>query len=648
MRDIIVFEYFSCVLLAIIYVYACMDRYRPSLKQSVFRTSVGVSLVAIALTIVIFHLSEVLHVLPRWLAATLGSMLYIAEAFMISAVTGAMIITMFEKRYESPRLKAAGAVITAFCAIQILMVGVNYATGWLFRIDEHGVIVNGPLNRIDLAFLLLAFVIIYIFYRLERKRVKKSFRLIIYTMPVLMVIMGVYQLYYLHTVLTGTITSLALLVLFIYGQQQRIHVDQLTEIGDREAFFYTLERMVSRKQMFHVVIVSLYKYKLVNNQFGQRAGDEFLRLVGDFFASLSGHVAAFRFSGVEFALVVSKVCDSEYERLFSKIVARFEEPWTVDAQTIRLDAVISDAFYPEHATNVDELIESLEYAARLAKDSVSKAPVRFSSVLRKEFGRRNFVINQMETALKEDRFFLYIQPVYDCEQERFTGGEVLLRLNESSGRPISPGEFIPIAIEYGIATELGWMVLEKTCRFLSENRDKEIGWLSVNISAQQYEFDETVRRLEELLGKYNVPPERIKLEITERVLLDDLSKARQTMNELRQRGIGVYLDDFGTGYSNLVNVMSLPFECVKIDKGLVRGITQNPESYGLLQTVVNGLRSMNMLILAEGVETREENEIVQKLGIDKIQGFYYARPMPGEEFAWLAKQAHVEIVIAES
>jgi len=646
-KEIIVFEYFSCVLLAIIYAYALIDRNRPSLKKQVFRISVGVSLLAIVITILIFHFDDIAQRYPRWIGLAFASLFYAAEALMISAITGAMLITMFENRYDSPRLKAAGITVIVFCAVQLLLIGVNLATGWLFSVDESDAYSRGPISRIDLLFLIAAFFILYVFYRLEYKHVKKSFRLIIYTLPVLVAVMGAYQIYYLNTILTGTVASLALMVLFIYGQQQRIHVDQLTEIGDREAFFYMLERLAARRQFFHVVIVCLNKYKLVNNQYGQRAGDDFLRLVGGFFASLDARVSAYRFSGVEFALVVTKMCDSEYEELFARIVDRFQQPWTVDTHTVRLNAVFADILYPEHAANLDELIDALEYATRLAKNAVPQTPVRFDSTLRNEFGRRNYVINQMESALKEDRFFLYIQPVYDCEQKRFAGGEVLLRLNESNGRPISPGEFIPIAIDYGIATELGWMVLEKTCRFLSENRNSDIGWLSVNISAQQYEFDETVRRLEELLGKYDVSPQSIKLEITERVLLGDIIKARQTMNELRERGIGVYLDDFGTGYSNLVNVMSLPFECVKIDKGLVRGIAQNPESYGLLQTVVNGLRSMNVIILAEGVETQEENEIVQQLGIDKIQGFYYARPMPGEEFVWLAKQTHVEACGAE-
>jgi EAL domain-containing protein (putative c-di-GMP-specific phosphodiesterase class I) len=141
-----------------------------------------------------------------------------------------------------------------------------------------------------------------------------------------------------------------------------------------------------------------------------------------------------------------------------------------------------------------------------------------------------------------------------------------------------------------------------------------------------------------LLDQYCIDPGRIKLEITEMVLLDDLERAHKTMDELNKRGIGVYLDDFGTGYSNLVNVMTLPFECVKIDKGFIRNIMSTAKSYGLLQTVVSGLKSMNVIALAEGVETEEQDDIVRELGIDRIQGYYYAKPMPADEFAWLIQQ----------
>ncbi|MPM77842.1 putative signaling protein [bioreactor metagenome] len=191
------------------------------------------------------------------------------------------------------------------------------------------------------------------------------------------------------------------------------------------------------------------------------------------------------------------------------------------------------------------------------------------------------------------------------------------------------------------------MVMEKTCRFLQANAHVNVGWLSINISAQQDEFDDTVRHLEMLLEKYQIDPCRIKLEITELVLLDDLERARNTMDELNKRGIGVYLDDFGTGYSNLVNVMTLPFQCVKIDKGFIRDLTDGSKGYTLLRTVVSGLQSMQVSVLAEGVETNEQDQIVRKLGIEQIQGYFYARPMLEEEFLWLLGQ-HQPVSAAES
>jgi EAL domain-containing protein (putative c-di-GMP-specific phosphodiesterase class I) len=328
----------------------------------------------------------------------------------------------------------------------------------------------------------------------------------------------------------------------------------------------------------------------------------------------------------------------KYEALFCSVMDRFMERWETENVKIELRALFADIRVPDHAADVDDIIASLEYATRLAKLDTTGKPVRFTDRLKSEYTRRNYVISQVEKALKQDLFFLNIQPVYDIEQQRFTGGEVLLRLNEDNGMPISPGEFIPIAIDNGIATELGLMVMEKVCQLLQANREIDIGWLSINISSQQDEFDETVQHLEMLLDQYDVEPWRIKLEITEMVLLEDLERAHKTMDELNKRGIGVYLDDFGTGYSNLVNVMTLPFECVKIDKGFIRNIINTPKSYGMLKTVISGLKNMNVIALAEGVETEEQDNIVRELGIDRIQGYYYARPMPADEFVWLIQQ----------
>ncbi|MDD4311888.1 MAG: GGDEF domain-containing phosphodiesterase [Eubacteriales bacterium] len=635
----IVPEYISCVLLALIGVYMLFDKKSRSQKEKIFQFSVVFAIIANINNIFSIYTMENAARTPVLLNVTLHTFYYFAVAVLTTLVSITTYATMFEGRYDEPRLKTAIVISLSSFFAEVALVLINLATGWLFYFDESRMYHAGALNAIPLAFLAIAIFNIIIFGILERKRMKKSFRMIIIVLPTISVIIGLVQFLLPDTVLTGTIIGFALLTLFIAGQQQRARVDALTELSNREAFFNDISYLCQKKTPYCIIIIGLKNFKQVNGILGQRAGDALLYSVGFYLSQLEPCAVAYRTSGVQFTLVVKRMDLYEYEALFQSVIKRFSQPWKTDVCCAELRAVFADVHSPEHAVGVDEVIASLEYATRLAKEDPTGKPVRFSDQLKNQFARRNYVISQMEKALQQDLFFLNIQPVYDIKKQRFTGGEVLLRLNEDNGMPISPGEFIPIAIETGIATKLGLMVMEKTCRFLHANQDIDIGWLSINISSQQDEFDETVHHLEMLLEQYDIESERIKLEITEMVLLEDLERAHATMDELNLRGIGVYLDDFGTGYSNLVNVMTLPFECVKIDKGFIRNVATHPQSFGMLRTVVQGLRSMNVIALAEGVETEEQDNIVRELGIDRIQGYYYARPMATEEFAWLISES---------
>ncbi len=642
MKYIIIPEYISCVLLALIGVYMLFDKKINSPKEIAFRISLTVSVLAIVNNIVSIYTIEHAARMPVLLNISVNTLYYFYVATLSSLIAITTFITMYEGRYDELRLKIAVIISLSFYAAEVALVLTNLFTGWIFYFDAAGLYHKGPLHWSAIIFLAIAVINVVCFGVIERKRVRKTYRLILYILPTMAVLIGIAQYLMPTTILTGTIISFSLLTLFIAGQQQRAHLDALTELSNREAFFNDISRLCQKKTPYRIIIVGLKDFKQVNGQLGQRAGDTILCAVGAYLAHLEPRAEAYRTSGVQFTLVVKKMSKEEYDQLFCAVMGRFGHSWKTEVCETELRAHFADIQYPEHAAGVDEVIASLEYATRLAKHDLNGKPVRFSKRLKEEFSRRNYVIAQMEKALKEDLFYLNIQPVYDIQKQRFTGGEVLLRLNEDNGRPISPAEFIPIAIDNGIATRLGLMVMEKVCVFLSENREANIGWLSINVSSQQDEFDETVHHLEMLLEQYDVEPSRIKLEITEMVLLDDLERAHATMDELKARGIGVYLDDFGTGYSNLVNVLTLPFECVKIDKGFIRGITSNPRSRGMLQTIVSGLRSMNVVALAEGVETEEQDTIVRDLGIDRIQGYYYARPMPADEFVWLIQQNNLE------
>lgn len=638
MSYIVIPEYISCVLMALIGVYMLFDKKANSPKETAFRISLWFSIFAIVNNIISIYTIEHAAQVPELLNVCFNTLYYFFVACLTTMISVTTYITIFEGRYDDPRLKRAIIVSLSAFFIEVAIVVINLFTGWLFYFDQDGLYHRGSLNAIGVAYLLFAIVCVMWVGILERKRIKKAYRLILYILPSIALILGIAQYFMPFTILTGTIIGFSLLTLFIAGQQQRAHLDALTELFNREAFFSEISRLCLKKMPFQIILLGLKDFKQVNGKFGQRTGDALLCEIAAFFAHVEQNASAYRTSGVQFALVVTKLQTQAYEALFASVVERFTKCWRTGSCETELRAYVADVQFPEHAAGVDDIVASLEYATRLAKQDPNGKPVRFNRRLREAFSRRNYVIAQMEKALREDLFFLNIQPVYDIGKQRFAGGEVLLRLNEDNGRSISPGEFIPIAIESGIATKLGLMVMEKVCIFLKENQSADIGWLSINVSSQQDEFDETVKHLEMLLEQYGIEPCRIKLEITEMVLLEDLERAHATMDELNRRGIGVYLDDFGTGYSNLVNVMTLPFECVKIDKGFIRGIANNTKSRGMLDTIVTGLKSMNVMALAEGVETEEQDTVVRELGIDRIQGYYYARPMPTEEYAWLIQK----------
>ena len=640
-------EYISCVMLFLIGVYSLLNKNRPSPKETAFQVSLIVALVAIFNNILSIYAIQDTTLASIRMNYYFNTFYYASVAILSALVSLTTYMTLLDVRYHHGRLRIAFSVSSFFLFLELAIVLVNFKTGWLFYFDENNLYHRGPLNSISVAFLAVAIFNVIFFYLLWHKHVRKSMRLIIYTLPSIAAILGWTQYMFPHTILTGTIIGFSLLTLFITGQQQRARIDALTEISTREAFFTELTRLTSRTQPFHVILLRLRNFKSINVQHGQRAGDRVLSMVAQFLSQTDLRALTYRVQGAEFALIVTKMNDEDYESFFANLANRFSQTWQVEGNEVILQALLTDILCPNYASSVDELMGSLEYAMLVAKKERSGKPVRFDARLQTEFRRRTYIAARMETALREDSYFLNYQPVYNTVRQQFSGGEVLLRLNEENGRPISPSEFIPIAIESGIATQLGKMVMEKTCQFLRANANANVGWLSINVSAQQDEFDDTVRHLEMLLEKYQVDPCRIKLEITELVLLDDLERARNTMDELNKRGIGVYLDDFGTGYSNLVNVMTLPFQCVKIDKGFIRDLTDGSKGYTLLKTVVSGLQSMQVSVLAEGVETFEQDQIVRKLGIEQIQGYFYARPMLDEEFLWLFSQ-HQPIVASES
>lgn len=180
--------------------------------------------------------------------------------------------------------------------------------------------------------------------------------------------------------------------------------------------------------------------------------------------------------------------------------------------------------------------------------------------------------------------------------------------------------------------DLSWIVLEEVCELLEKNPESQVKSISINLSMQQFADAGLEKRILDCLKRHHLKPDRLKIEVTERVLLQDMSYMKNVMYNMNRAGIGFYLDDFGTGYSNLASVLEFPFECVKLDRSLLIGFPGNPDSEMLVKTLIELFHSMGEKVIVEGVEDAAQAELIKGMGADRIQGYYYSKPLPEETF----------------
>ncbi len=630
MNFVLLPEYISVVFIAVYIANSLLDSRVSMLQDILYRISLYVTLASIFFSVITAYTAMHTFEVPHITNVLMNSAYFAFTFLVVTMLSLTMLSYMFEGRTDAKRFRTFFIIILALYVLSFIVVLVNLQTGWLFRVDENEDYIRGPFNTMTYWMLVASTIVIVTAYFLERSHIRRTFKRIIITLPPITSVMAIYQVIFRDTLLTGSIATLVLTTLLIYGQQQRTHVDHLTTLPGREMFYQTLEQFAHRTRLFYVIFVSLRGYKSINNRFGQLAGDSFLRAVGAYLAAMDKRAVACRYSGVEFALILPNIPGDEYAQLFEKLCTRFHEPWFCDGNSAMLSASIVDIVYPEHAKSVNELIGSLEFVVRQAKAANSSRIVHFDNRLRKVAGRFHYVLSQMAAA-PDDRFFIALQPVHECSSGLPRGAEVLVRLRDENGRTIMPGEFIPLAEETGYVNDIDWFVMDKACRFLSEHRDCGIEWLSVNLTPLIH-GDMVVARIKALLAKYDFPPTMLKVEVTERLFSSDLAQLNATIRELRLLGIGVFLDDFGTGYSNLYSTSKLPLACVKIDRVFVSEVEESEKSRAFLSTLIHVLHGMGVSVTVEGVETMAQRNIVRALGADMIQGFYYAKPMLPDAF----------------
>lgn len=417
--------------------------------------------------------------------------------------------------------------------------------------------------------------------------------------------------------------------------------DSLTHLKDRVTFFKDVRHYAESGRHAHIIMIQLSQLMWVNHKYGVAAGDELLRIIARYLESLHENYSAYRVANSRLMLAGPECSRQEADSIVEQIEQRFTQEWQASSKghtyTVLTSAYIVHLFHePEDCEN--GLMDKINYAAYTLSEKEKEGSIFFDEEIRQALERKNYILEEVRHAVEQQTFQMYYQPIYNSKKDRFTSAESLVRLFARDGSVISPAEFIPMAEANGLIDPISWIVLEKVCRFLGENPTLPLDTISVNLTGQQILDPTFLNRIDDLLAFNHLDGRRLRIEITERTVTDDFEGVQKIMEHLARKGIRFYLDDFGTGYSNLSSMLSLPFEVIKFDQSLIQIMSDSGKGKNTIHLLADLMHENDYFIVAEGIETEAQAAMAQENHLDRIQGYYYAKPMPEEELKRFLRQ----------
>ncbi len=418
------------------------------------------------------------------------------------------------------------------------------------------------------------------------------------------------------------------------------YYDSLTGLYNRNYFVRMLGEYVRRAEeenaIISVMFIDMDDFRKINDGMGILIGDELVQQMGEYLGTFSEQnvIVCHINSDIYCLASYDPVGNRSVEYIYQSIKDRVDKGFRLsNGQDLNVTVSVGVAEYPEAAQNALELINCAEIVMFKAKHSGKNSIQYFDAPILNEFLQNVTLDNRLKTAVYSENFEMYYQPQYYADNKRLRGVEALIRWRDIDGKMISPAVFIPIAEKNGTMVSIGNWVMEESVRHYSEWKRK-YGYpmiMSINISAIQYKRDDFVNQVMNVLNKYNVNPREIELEITESILIDDLSEVKDKLYMLREYGIRVSLDDFGTGFSSLSYLKGLPIDTLKIDKSFIDNVVEDDSSRIITESIVSMVSKLGFETVAEGVETKEQYEYLRDIGCDVIQGYLLGRPSPAME-----------------
>ncbi|MFV8829052.1 EAL domain-containing protein [Alkalihalobacterium sp. APHAB7] len=420
--------------------------------------------------------------------------------------------------------------------------------------------------------------------------------------------------------------------------QKLVNFDSLTGLPNRFYFQQKIEQsMLEGKHKFGILHLDIDRFKLINDAFGLQQGDALLKKVGARIRVLlqEGDFIC-RMGGDEFVILLAQADEKKCRKVALDILNAFKKPFSFTGNDLYVTSSIGGALYPYHGTNFRSLMKNASLAMKEVKEG-GKNNFTFYSATKEHSPKEILILqNDLHVAVEKGQFLVYFQPRYKLDTGKIIGAEALIRWNHPKLGLLPPMNFIPLAEETGLIIDLDHWVLEQACKKLSEWEQKGLDLINIstNISVQHFQRTNLVEQVRHIIETYNINGKNLELEITESMLMKNVDYVIDELERLKTLDIKISIDDFGTGYSSLSYLEQFPISSLKIDKSFVIKI-QNNTNKEIAHAIIQLAKSLNLHVIAEGIETKEHLEFLIASGCSEGQGYYFSKPLPIADFEQL-------------
>lgn len=518
-------------------------------------------------------------------------------------------------------------------AIVVFLILTTPFTKWI--INFEGMQYNhGPLfvilYIISVSMLIGVFILFFKYkYKLDKMQAFSIMGLDLATAVVVVV-----QQFFSELLIQNFIISLFFVLIYFSLQNPDDYIDKTAKCFNSSAFYETSAIYLKKKAPFCIIAFTLDDFQAINRLLGIKAGETVINNIAAYIQSLFGRSRVFHLSGCRFAILIDTKTTLSADEVIDVIDIYFSEPYKVDNLEIPLTPYFCVIDYPSFNFNMEDISDILSYSFHEMQHNRGITVIAANEDALRQKRREIQIIDIMKNAIRQQSFMVYYQPIYNTKTNKFNSAEALIRLTDDELGFISPEEFIPMAEQNGMITDIGEIVFRSVCDFIKNNDIKKLGinYIEINLSSIQCMQENLSSQLVSIMKEYGVAADMINFEITETAKTVNESTLQKNINSLINVGASFSMDDYGTGFSTASYLTTLPISIVKIDKSILWSSMENNDALTILRHTIGMLKALNKETVVEGVETEEMKELLIDMGVEYLQGFLYSKPIPGNEF----------------